>query len=294
VIVVTPVAVVLISIALISLLWWFQEPPTVEYWVTQLETGNVWRKERARRELVALAPQSIGPVAELLKRGGGDLEAWRCLRDIGDAAVSELAGLVSERYEANVRIRAMSALVEALCDNPKPSIINPENVSRAVQAIVSCLHDQNPAIRRAAASDLAELGRRALPAAAAVKSAMDDTDDWVRVFAATFMGDLDPADERFQTTVEELLRSKDEEIRAETLRILIRIGSKGAFAFQSVMEIAGHERSSIDMRERAISSLGAFGPVARPAVPFLRSLRHHEEARLRDASVKALQKLGAQ
>jgi HEAT repeat protein len=210
---------------------------------------------------------------------------------MGDVALPELLDLLSDRYELSIREQAVNSLGYAI---RQPTLTNPENVTRAVQALALCLKDDNPRIRMFAASCLAVTGRTALPVLGALREALNDKDDWVRIRAASAVGPLDPTDHRFQTTILDLLNGNESDLRGEALSILSRMGPHGAFAFEAVRGIVADEATDFVLRESAIWTLEEFGPAAKTAIPLLRTLTGHDQARLRVAATKALESLEKQ
>ena len=83
-------------------------------------------------------------------------------------------------------------------------------------------------------------------------------------------------------------------LSGEALFILSRLGPRGAFAFETVRDIAADEATDFVLRESAIWTLEEFGASAKPAIPLLRTLSGHHQGRVREAATKALTSLEKQ
>jgi HEAT repeat protein len=261
---------------------------TVDYWIEKLRQGSFRERSVAARRLVALSPDSIPPLIELAKQGRCP-DAWRCLSAIGDPATVAMVDLLSDRYDVVVREEAASGLAVAMFEG---TISSPDCVAAVASGLSGCLNDRDPRIRAAGSWNLSRIGQSARSVVEPLRRALHDQDPWVRLHAADALSQLEPSDSRFRSTLVQLLCSDNDNEKEQALRIVLRMGVKGRFAYAPVRQIVADEASSIFVREVAIWTLAQLGEPAQEAVPLLQGLRVHEAWRVREAAETALKTLG--
>jgi HEAT repeat protein len=120
--------------------------------------------------------------------------------------------------------------------------------------------------RRAAAKDLADLGKDAKPAVPALQAALKDRDTYVRRFSAQALGAIGPDAAPAVPALAKALNDPRKEVGEAAAVALGKIGPSSASALVSALKTPPTEPV---VRKRMVEALGQMGSAGRQAVPTL-------------------------
>jgi len=161
-------------------------------------------------------------------------------------------------------------------------------VATSVPELIKKLQSSDNEIRRAAAKELGELGKKAAPAVKALIKALDDSDRFVRRFAAQALGNIGPQAKEAVPRLAALLEEDQPQVREAAVRALAQMGSTGVPALSKALLNAPS-----DVQERAIDILGKAGSEALPAlIAFVGN--NNFEATLRQKALEVVVSQGKQ
>jgi HEAT repeat protein len=248
-------------------------------------------KDARLRRTAAYALGLIGPKAggaahvltEALDDAEADVRALaaKALGRIGADAKAALPKLEEALKEKDARVRVNAAL----------ALYQVGGGTAGLPVLMEALADTQPHVREQACAALAVLGVKAAPAGALLRKAATDKEARVRALAAEALGNLPPTAE-LQTTLNEAMADKDEDVRLSAARALWRSRGSPADPGKLVdLVAAGLESENAGVRKRAAQVLGDFGAGAKGAVPALvQALRDRENA-VREAAAAALRRI---
>jgi HEAT repeat protein len=162
----------------------------------------------------------------------------------------------------------------------------PESAS----ALIAALKDKDLYVRLAAASALGELGPQAAAATTPLEACLQDGDAGVRLVAAGALARVDPAQaEQCVRLLVAGLQRQDPSLRLYSVRALWKCGRPKEAIPALVTALQAPDAS---VRNLAADVLGDFGPAAREAVPALRALRDNDPAdNVRQTAADALRQI---
>ncbi|NBO92395.1 MAG: hypothetical protein EBV06_08825 [Planctomycetia bacterium] len=142
----------------------------------------------------------------------------------------------------------------------------------AIRDLMNKLASKETAVRRQAATELADLGPDASLAAPALRKALRDSDTYVRRFSAQALGKIGAQTKDVKDTVSTLalaMNDGQKEVQLAAVESLVAIGLPALDALLSALK----DPTKIpQVRKKAAQGLGKIGPQARGAVPVLSEL----------------------
>jgi len=150
-----------------------------------------------------------------------------------------------------------------------------EHAAPAVPALIECLEDRDPDVRKSAVGALGNLGEHAAPAGPALINCLEDSSDFVRSSAADALGNLG---EHAAPAVPALIKCaehREGSVRRSAAAALGKIGEKAAKAVPArLRDFAKAVPARLQHREdfvrcSAADALSNLGEHAAPAVPAL-------------------------
>jgi len=208
--------------------------------------------------------------------------AWGLMR-MGPAARAALLPLMKAlREDRNPAVRATAAqAVGALGTRVNRS---------AVAALFEALSDASQTVRWRATQALWKSHLKPPGDVPRLVERLQNTDDYVRGFAAWMLGNMGPAAKEAIPALMTALEKEDGPLRGEAALALAKMG---AVAKQAVPELARALKSADHQRRRsAAKALGSIGPEAKGAVPFLIAALTDEDERVRAQAARALGRIG--
>jgi HEAT repeat protein len=151
-----------------------------------------------------------------------------------------------------------------------------EDAAYVVPALAEALRDTNEDVRLRAAEALGKFGAAAVPAQAALVSALDGP-DMVATEAAKSLGKLGPNAREAPAALGRALQRSDVYLRREAAKALGRFGPAAATATGALIDALTSDKDKI-VRLNAAQALGAIGSGAQAAVPALRRALDDKEA----------------
>jgi HEAT repeat protein len=154
------------------------------------------------------------------------------------------------------------------------------------------LFSDDSAVRLAAAQRLSRLGEAARPAAAPLVRAVADPDEEVAEFATAALEELGPPDPADVAALDELASHANADVAWWAVTLLGRLGPSATAAVPTLTTLV---RSSPEMqvRQRAVWSLGRIGDASEPVRITLREAAASSDPRLSRLAREALEQLGA-
>jgi HEAT repeat protein len=165
--------------------------------------------------------------------------------------------------DLGVRLAAANTLVPPYSLGPE----RPVSVREVLVVFTEALKAADEDTRRQAATALARLGARAVPAASALAAALKDKDATVRQYAAFTLGQIGSEAEGAVTALAEALGDRAETVRQLAAQALSAIGPAAREAVPAL--IAAIKDADAGVRLSAVEALGHIGPAAKQAVPAL-------------------------
>ena len=139
-----------------------------------------------------------------------------------------------------------------------------------VSVQVNKLKDKNPAIRKAAARRLGEIGPEAKAAVPALVEALKDKDDEsLREAALMSLIKINPNPKTVIPAFIEALKDTSRFVRYLAASALDRFGSEARAAVPNLIELLSNKKEDVEVRREAARTLGRIGSEAKPAVPAL-------------------------
>lgn len=267
--------------------------------------------------VAASAGNSVGHIAAGSHHTVGErLAAMECLSQIGSAYPPGIASLTQILHSSENTNELRRGAVEALG-------LFRGGASVAVPALVRCLEDSDPDLRREAAASLGRQGPAAeLAQPSLLDRLVDDPDAAVRDAAGTALAQTGPS---AVSVVAVLLEAPDAELRTRAVRVIGQIGARAATAASllrplwndpseevrlaalesswkitrqgtqlapRVAELLTSEERNI--RRQAYLLLIALGPSAVSARPILEQQRTHERSEVRAVAERLLRQWPAE
>ena len=226
--------------------------------VAALQDDNEWVRAVTVEALRNIGPDAIDAVPALVSGFRDDdknirYSFARAVGFIGAAAVPALVAALQSEHE-KARVHAAQALAE----------IGPD-AKEAVPALVAALQDEDEdeECRILSAGALASIGAAAVPALIA---ALQDDDKWVRLHAASALGNIGADAKEAVPALASTCQDDDEDVRGSAVKALGLIGGGDAV---SALIIALQD-DDYDVRDNAAAGLVLIGPDdAKEAVPAL-------------------------
>ncbi len=149
---------------------------------------------------------------------------------------------------------------------------------------IKALQDKDEKLRTSSALVLGEIGNAALPALPALVNALGDSNEQVRLYAATALTKLgNPA----LKALRKALRAEDKQVRQNVIKALAGFGAKAVPAI-----VEGLKDAEPKVREVAVMSLGKLGDKATSSVPKLAEALFDDEETVRLAVAQGLRSMG--
>jgi HEAT repeat protein len=206
-----------------------------------------------------------------------------------EAAVVPLVGALSD---ASAEVRQAAAWAIGSC------AASLEGIRPAEEALLKALRDENPLVRRSAASALRKFGGKSEPVVVALMEALSDADAQVRESTAEALGYTGPHSAKAVPAL--VAAVKDEKnaprhwgpdgggggsirIREMVAETLAKIGEA---AVPGLIECL--ETPIPDVRAQAARALGQIGPTAKAAAPALEKALQDENEEVRSSAAQAL------
>jgi HEAT repeat protein len=139
-----------------------------------------------------------------------------------------------------------------------------------ISSLISDLGDKDAPIRLRAAEALTGRGSAAVPE---LRKALKDTNDQVRIAAATALGRIGPEAKASIPSLIEALDDKHRYVRAEAAKALSRMGDAADAAVRPLFQVMVDE--DIGVRHNAAEALARIGPVAFPSL--IERLKHEDK-----------------
>jgi HEAT repeat protein len=202
------------------------------------------------------------------------------------------------------RAEALPALREALADDHLNVFavrhieqLGQETLQGIVSKATEELGDEDPTVRRRAATALAALGPRARSSVPALIESLDDSDGQVRVAAAEALWKIQGTAQLALPKLVELLEGRAAGLdpksaasaRLDAVRLLWRIGEAAEPAIPAL--IAALQDDWDIVRGESAWVLGYFGARAQDAVPGLTRLLNEPNSHIRSNAAEALRKI---
>ncbi|WP_435007352.1 HEAT repeat domain-containing protein [Tundrisphaera lichenicola] len=220
------------------------------------------------------------------------LGAIQALGGFGDLAAPAVPMLIEALRDQDLKIRSYAAGVLAeigpKADAAIPELIplllskdRGERVPGTLNTIAVIFRPDRLAV--AAAKALGRIGRDSREAIDALAKALDDTDQPMRSVVAQALGDIGPKAAPAIPALIEALGDQDLSVAEQAVWALERIGAASVPAL-----IEAILRPELDLRRRAIETLGEIGPDAVAARPGLIRARMDPDPEIRSAATQAL------
>jgi HEAT repeat protein len=195
---------------------------------------------------------------------------------------------ISERYERGEQIDP-NLFGRLRSEHAEPffkSLEFPEAVDTAeLSALIRALEDEDPSVRRSAASSIAMFGPSASAAIPALLEAAGDKAQGVRQAAALALGKIGL---KAVPALQLALKDQNFKVRTSAARALGWMGPEAAEAIPDLIEALKDEYGLV--RSAAVSALGWVGPVTADVVPVL--IDALNDPYLDDSAVTALGHIG--
>jgi len=225
----------------------------------------------AANALAAIGRPAVNALVEALPSQRAELELRKAivhaLISIGEPAIDPLIAAL-DHHSAAVRGTAEEALTS----------IGPA----AMEALIAALRSEDWDLRRRIAQILGHIGHESL--AEPIVALLQDPDSGVRARSAEILGRL-----RQELAVEPLIRvaqtDQDEYVRRAAIKALAELRSGRAIG--PLVELL----EDAQQRDVAAKALGEIGEAA--VEPLIQAIYDHDDPAFREASVKALQTVGA-
>ena len=225
-------------------------------------------------------------------------------------------------------VEAIPALIEATKAGVSAAAgslgrMGPDYAEITVPVLIEALSSRDLYVRANAISGLGDIGPKAAPAVSGLIKALDDWDPSVQEVAYDALGQIGPPfpDEVIPTLIErlyhpdwaqrdcaiealgaigpdardatdriiELLKDKEEYVRRDAARYLVKINDDPDIVLAPLMEVCGNMDLGSSYSFMAIGQMGA---KAKAAVPFLMDLLGNENDEIRSAAISALGGIG--
>jgi len=230
---------------------------------------------QAAEAIAGMGPQAESAVPKMLAAAAREGQYWylliRPIAKIGEPAVPHL-------------IAAFGA------DDPKLRMAAVESLIRigdpAIGPLTDAVRASSTRTRGWAAATLGQMGTRASPAAEALRTAVDDADEVVRVLAAGAWKRVAPSEpcEKGMAVLVEALSSEDVEARDCAASSL---GAYGPPAVQPLLPLVGDENDKV-----RLSAATALGRIGKAAVPALVKALADQDTNVRESAAVGLFNVG--
>lgn len=160
--------------------------------------------------------------------------------------------------------------------------------SLAVPALSDAIGDEDREVRRLAIHAISQVGPQAISFLSALTDALDDEELSVRLAAALAIDRLDPEEESHRKVLITAMRMGEGGI----IVAVGQAGERAAWAVPTLIELVNDKRPGI--RRITVNALEQIGPAAAAARDALKRVAEQDtDDRVRDAAKRALERIGA-